>query len=1077
MHIECTRTTNRTGQVFDSKVTPRRRALLATLLAICVVSFTVGCVGNLNGQPPGSKQQLSLRFSPTNLNFGNVPVGKKTSQAASVTNTSADSVTITQIVSSNSQFTISGVAFPLTLAPGQVANFLVWFNGSTPGKTAAMLTFQGDSTSASAEIRVSATAATPQAQLVASPMSLDAGSATVGSKTTSNITLSNTGTADLTISVITVTGAPFNITGITTPKVISAGQAATIGVTYSPTAVTTDIGSISLVSNDPASPTVIALSGKGTSTPVGHLILSPSTLTFGNVSVGGSSMLSTSVTNNGQAAVHISQIFASGTGFSETGLPTPATIAAGQSAQVQVTFAPNATGIAGGTVAIVSDAPGVAPGLALSGTGVQPAISLSPASISFGSLVNGQSKSQPVTILNTGTANLTITQLASTAAGVTVSGITTPLTIAAGQSNTFNVQYAPQTTGSTTGSISVASNAPNSPASVSVTGTGVAATTTLTVSPTSLSFGNVNTGSSANQSVTITNTGNSATTISQITMSAPSLSATGIATPLALNPGQSASLSVKFTPTSATTVSGSISIVNGQGSATSVSVAGAGVQGTLAVSPASVSFANVFTGSTNSQAVQLTNTGNASLTITQANVTGSGWSTSGLLLPVSLSAGQSASFNVQYIPQTAGTVTGSLSLVSNAANATAAVALNGSSIVATRTLSVTPSSLSFGTVAAGSTATQLVTLTNTGNASVAISQITASGTGFALSGVTAAVTLSVGQSASFSVQFSPAAGATDTGTVSIASNATNVSSIALSGSGPAATKTLSVSPASLNFGSVSSGSTSTQMVTLTNGGNAPVTISQIAATGTGFTLSGATVPVAIAVGQSTSFSVRFSPTAAGTDSGSVAVTSDATNSPASIALSGSSPALTHTLSVSASSLSFGSVNTGSSASQTVTLTNTGNADVAVSQISVTGTGFALSGAGTSVTVPVGMNFSFSVQFSPSSAGSDTGSVSISSNATGSPAAIALSGTGVAQPTQHSVQLSWTSSPSTIVGYNVYRSTTSGTGYILVNGSLVGPDAFDDTTVQSGTTYYYVTTAVDGSGNESGYSNEAQAIVP
>jgi len=64
-----------------------------------------------------------------------------------------------------------------------------------------------------------------------------------------------------------------------------------------------------------------------------------------------------------------------------------------------------------------------------------------------------------------------------------------------------------------------------------------------------------------------------------------------------------------------------------------------------------------------------------------------------------------------------------------------------------------------------------------------------------------------------------------------------------------------------------------------------------------------------------------------------------------------------------------------------------------------------------------------------------------------------------------------------VGYNVYRTTTSGSGYVLVSGSLVGPDAYDDTTVQSGTTYYYVTTAVDGSGNESGYSNQAQAIVP
>ena len=130
-----------------------------------------------------------------------------------------------------------------------------------------------------------------------------------------------------------------------------------------------------------------------------------------------------------------------------------------------------------------------------------------------------------------------------------------------------------------------------------------------------------------------------------------------------------------------------------------------------------------------------------------------------------------------------------------------------------------------------------------------------------------------------------------------------------------------------------------------------------------------------------------------------------------------------------------------------------------------------------MTLSAGQTDTFSVLYTPTGSETDSGSVSIVSNATGSPAAIALSGTGVSQQTTHSVQLNWNDSDSTIVGYNVYRSTTSGTGYVLVNSSLVGPDSFSDTTVQSGTTYYYVTTAVDGSGTESAYSNEAQAIIP
>jgi len=78
---------------------------------------------------------------------------------------------------------------------------------------------------------------------------------------------------------------------------------------------------------------------------------------------------------------------------------------------------------------------------------------------------------------------------------------------------------------------------------------------------------------------------------------------------------------------------------------------------------------------------------------------------------------------------------------------------------------------------------------------------------------------------------------------------------------------------------------------------------------------------------------------------------------------------------------------------------------------------------------------------------------------------------------HSVALSWSASTSTVTGYNIYRSTVSGTQYAKINSSLVGGLAFTDTTVLGGTIYYYVTAAVDASGNESAFSNEAQAIIP
>jgi hypothetical protein len=79
---------------------------------------------------------------------------------------------------------------------------------------------------------------------------------------------------------------------------------------------------------------------------------------------------------------------------------------------------------------------------------------------------------------------------------------------------------------------------------------------------------------------------------------------------------------------------------------------------------------------------------------------------------------------------------------------------------------------------------------------------------------------------------------------------------------------------------------------------------------------------------------------------------------------------------------------------------------------------------------------------------------------------------------HSVTLNWVASASpNIAGYNVYRGTSSGGPYTLLNASPVGATTYLDTTVQAGVTYYYVATAVDTSNNESIQSNEAQAAVP
>jgi Abnormal spindle-like microcephaly-assoc'd, ASPM-SPD-2-Hydin len=256
-----------------------------------------------------------------------------------------------------------------------------------------------------------------------------------------------------------------------------------------------------------------------------------------------------------------------------------------------------------------------------------------------------------------------------------------------------------------------------------------------------------------------------------------------------------------------------------------------------------------------------------------------------------------------------------------------------------------------------------------------------------------------------------------------------------------------------------------------------LTITQVTETGPAFSVSGFSLPLNVNVGQQTIINVAFQPTAGGAVSGNVSIVSNAPSSPTAVGLTGTGIAATLALGISPASLSFGNVTTGTtSASQNVTITNTGNANVTISQMSVSGAGYTATGGGTPVTLTPTQTLSLVTQFSPTAAGSVSGSIFIASNASGSPATVSLSGSGIS-PVQHSVALSWTASTSTVSGYNVYRGTASGGPYTKINSSLVATLSYTDSTVQSSTTYYYVTTAVDSSGGESVYSNEVPASIP
>jgi hypothetical protein len=183
------------------------------------------------------------------------------------------------------------------------------------------------------------------------------------------------------------------------------------------------------------------------------------------------------------------------------------------------------------------------------------------------------------------------------------------------------------------------------------------------------------------------------------------------------------------------------------------------------------------------------------------------------------------------------------------------------------------------------------------------------------------------------------------------------------------------------------------------------------------------------------------------------------------------------LAVSPASLAFGNVAVGNSSPLTGTLTAS-NADVTVSSADWTGSGYAVSGITFPVTISAGKSANYTVTFTPPAAGSSPGGVTFLSDASDSSLSQPFSGNGTqGQAGQHSVALSWNPSTSSVVGYNVYRGTQNGGPYSKLNSSLEPATAYTDSTVLSGTTYYYVATAVDSNNVESTYSNQAVAQVP
>lgn len=399
---------------------------------------------------------------------------------------------------------------------------------------------------------------------------------------------------------------------------------------------------------------------------------------------------------------------------------------------------------------------------------------------------------------------------------------------------------------------------------------------------------------------------------------------------------------------------------------------------------------------------------------------------------------------------------------------------------ATTSFTVTPSSASFGSVQVGTSKSLTVKITNSSSSQITLG-LNTSQAEFYLASVPSNLTMAAKTSITFNVVFKPPQAKTYSAWLNWTSNGARASAIPLSGTGvtpqaAAASATTATSltaiPSSAAFGSVPVGVSNTQTVKITNNSTSQITLG-LNTSQAEFYLASVPTNLTMAAHASISFNVVFTPPQAKSYSAWLNWTSNGARASA-IALTGTGVSAVASLSISTSALSFGDEPLNTKVTLPITLTSNGNLNVTISTVTASGTGFGVSGITNGTVLKPGQSATLEASFDPTTASTSTGKIAITSTASTSPT-VSLSGTGVSAP-KATVSLKWTA-VSNAEGYYVYRASTSGGPYALLNASKVTAAQFTDSTVARGLTYYYVVTSVSSTGVQSSYSNQVDAPIP
>lgn len=697
-----------------------------------------------------------------------------------------------------------------------------------------------------------------------------------------------------------------------------------------------------------------------------------------------------------------------------------------ESCQLQISFAPTTPGAKTSTLEVASDAPGSPHLIDLTGTGTQAAVQMSTGALDFGtrSVDDDPSATQRVTIVNGGTAPLEVL-------GVQISGtdaISFPVTaqncdgadIAPGANCTVDITFDPKVRGALTASLDVISNAPGSPHSVSLTGTGVGPE--LSPSPATLGFGDhlVADPASPPEVLTITNGGDGPLTVSDTEIIGPGFQSFAVAsnTCSGVAPAATCAIGVTFDPVNAGAKSATLSITSNAGPApTDIPLTGTGLSPAFDVDPATVDFGSREVdaiGASAPETVTVTNDGSASLAIDTLLLEGADPAdfvlSSDTCTDADLAPSVTCTVDVAFDPATPGAKSATLTFPTDAPGSPHAVVLSGTGTQpalnarATLPLGSQPTDL-------GPTPSQRISVENTGTATLDVGTVVLGGTdpgAFAVSANTCdGASLAPSANCAVDVTFDPDAQVAYAATITIPSNAPGSPHVvALSGSGapPTAAPVVTLDPGlALILGDqpIADGPTAPTVLTVGNTGTANLNIGATTIGGSDpgeFSLvANGCADTIVGPGDECTVGVRFDPTATGAKTATLTLASNDGPIVVSLDGTGTEPLFAR---APAGTIGFGelAVLAPLPVIRTITITSDGTADLAVlSAVVQDDPGFAFGvDSQTCVTnspfAPTD-TCTIDIAFDPGTPGLHQANLVVTTNAPDSPHSIPLEGTG------------------------------------------------------------------------------------